>query len=376
MKELKLLATLLILISLSGCWDQRLLKDASLVLGIGFDLTESNKIRETIVFPSSGDSSSSSNGPKNKQSVAVISSDGNTANDARMQLDLRLADRYAGSKSKIILFGESLAKKGLYAPLDGMYRDPKGPLQAKVAIVSGEAKEVLNLFPPETPLSSEYLPSLLQSAEEVGNISLQNVQSICTLIFTEGKDVILPYIEIIDNGKRAKLVGTAMFHKDKLVGKLNINESKLLVIMQKKKHNKVSLNLKVDNKQEDTEGNYVSVEVIQAKTNLLIEGAPEKPTVNVTSNLKLKIKEYPKDHLFNQKELHKLNNQIEKSLKVLATKTIKKAQEKNCDALGIGLKLHAYHYDYFKNIDWSKEYKNYPINIKINSEIISNGLIN
>ncbi|WP_260288445.1 Ger(x)C family spore germination protein [Peribacillus aracenensis] len=369
-KYIGFLFSLLLLLFTSGCWDQRLLKDTSLILGTAFDLTKDKKILETVTFPKS------KRGLNVQQHVVTISSKGDTTLNVKGELDQKLPDRYDASKNRIFLFGESLAKQGIYPVLDAVYRDPKGPLQAKLAVVDGSAKKALSQFPPETPLSSEYLPKLLKSTAEIGVINNENVQSICTIIFSEGEDFLVPYLKILSKEKRTKVTGLAMFHKDKFVGKLGITESKMFLLMKGNKKKKTSFTIKVHNKKESLDKNFISVDVIRTKRKLLVSQNKGKPYAKIKVNIKLEVKEYPEDHLDRQLEVTELNKKIEKSFREMANLTLKKMKVANCDGLGIGSKVQANEYNTWKNISWDKEYQELPIKVELNTEIVENGVIN
>ncbi|PER92399.1 hypothetical protein CN488_31720, partial [Bacillus anthracis] len=62
---------------LTGCWDQRLLKESSLILGAGLDLTKDQKIEDTFFYPKSV------KGPGLQQKTILVSAKGDTIRDAR-----------------------------------------------------------------------------------------------------------------------------------------------------------------------------------------------------------------------------------------------------------------------------------------------------
>ncbi|PGA92728.1 hypothetical protein COL93_26270 [Bacillus toyonensis] len=355
---------------LMGCWDQRLLKDSSLILAIGIDLTKNKKIEQTFLYPRS------IKGPNVHQETISASAIGDTSRNAKAHADQKIADRFDASKNRFFLFGKDLARQGIYSTVDAVYRDAKGPSNAKVAIVNGRAKEALSLRIKDTTLSSEYYPKLLHSAEEVGLIQNHTVQSMCSIIFAEGKDFMIPYLDLLKSEKRAYLTGLAMFHHDKFVGHLGIKESRVFLMLNGHKSKHQSLTLRVSNKEPIRDKNFINIEILQVKTTPNIFVTNGKVKINLDISFQLGINEYANDHLYNKKYVQKLNRKINKELTHLVNKTISNMQKVNCDGLGIGQRIQAYHPTVWKNINWDTAYPHIPITVHINNQIIQHGIIN
>src|SRR5699024_5022541 len=130
-------------------------------------------------------------------------------------------ENFDRSKAKIILLGETLAKKGVFTTLDAIYRDLRGPLHAGIAIVSETAEDALTVDKKYNMLISDYYLNLLHSAGNVGLTEAQNVQDICPIILTDGEDVAIPYIKVNKDKKEAKVEGIALFMDDQMTGMLS-----------------------------------------------------------------------------------------------------------------------------------------------------------
>ncbi|HHT7228407.1 TPA: Ger(x)C family spore germination C-terminal domain-containing protein [Bacillus cereus] len=230
-------------------------------------MTKNKKIEQTFLYPRSV------KGPNPHQETLSASAIGDTSRNAKAHADQKIADRFDDSKNRLFLFGKDLAQQGIYSTLDVIYRDAKGPSNAKIAIVMGRAKDALSLRIKETSLSSEYYPKLLHSAEEVGLIQNQTVQSVCSIIFAEGKDVMVPYLNLLKSEKRAYLTGLAMFHHDKFVGRLGIKESRVFLLLNGRKSKHQSLTLRVSNEETIKDKNFINIEILQVKTtpNIFVE---------------------------------------------------------------------------------------------------------
>ncbi|RST71251.1 Ger(x)C family spore germination protein [Siminovitchia acidinfaciens] len=362
-------------IILCGCWDQRLLKDHTLVLTVGYDQTDDEKILNTVSYPVNK-AGIQQNGVSNESSK-VISSQGETVRDAEVHMDKIIPEKFDMSKAKVILFGEELAAHGVFPVLDSTYRDLRGPLNAKVAIVDGKAKDALNFKEEDSILISQFFAELLRSAERGGITKNENVQAICPIILSEGKDVVLPYIGLSDQKEEAvKVEGLALFNDDKFTGRLGLQESGMLLILQDNRTKALSLNLNVNDHEKNNEKKFVNVVVRKIKRKIKINTNNNQIRAKIKINLKLDIDEYASNKLSSEKEVKVLSKKVEKALNELAKETLNKMQEANSDALGLGERVKAYHHPVWKKIDWNKAYPEIPIETTFNVEIVQHGIIN
>ncbi|MBW8349556.1 Ger(x)C family spore germination protein [Bacillus sp. IITD106] len=358
---------------LSGCWDQRLLKDNSLILAIGYDQVD-DKIMATISHPlaSAGGPSKSPSPPSGSE---LLSSIGNTARNAEVRIERKVPEKFDVSKVKVVLLGRELASQGVFSILDSTYRDLRGPLNAKVVIVKENAKDGLSIKAHESMTVSDYYSELLHTSEQGGITQNANVKTICPIILSEGKDFVVPYLTVGQKDK-AKVIGLAMFDDDKFSGTLGLKESSMYLILSDNVKKTLPLNFKVGNKYKKNDKNFVSIQVLKIKRKIKIDDTDGNIKAKVKIDVKLSIEEYPEDHLYEKKQINQLNKKIQKHLNKLADSTIKKMQKANSDALGIGQRVKAYHHETWKTMDWKKVYSEVPIEVEINSEIIQHGIIN
>src|SRR5699024_3486273 len=138
----KYIVLLISFILLTGCWDERLLKDHILILSVGYDLDDEKKLVKTVTFPNETNSSEQGGDPVKTETITVK---GNTVKDAEIITEQYSPETFDRSKTKVLLMGEDLAKDGIFPTLDSTYRDLRAPLSAKIAIVEGTAKDALEI---------------------------------------------------------------------------------------------------------------------------------------------------------------------------------------------------------------------------------------
>ncbi|MED3563817.1 Ger(x)C family spore germination protein, partial [Bacillus xiapuensis] len=306
----------------------------------------------------------------------ILTSNGQTAADTLLQEDLKISERIDTSKTQVILFGERIAAKGLYQELDNIYRNPKGALGAKVAIIEGKAMDAIRLKQEEADLNGRYYDEFLKSGVATGFYTDYNVQSLCPLLLKHTMDPLLPLIKIHSKGHRAESVGMALFNNEKMTGKLTIPESKMFLLLSGGIKQQVSFSVKTKHRYQQNQLNYVIVEILHSRPKTELKVKNDSVTANLVLNLQYRIREYPKNHLTSPLVLKQLNNEIKKGLTNTAKKTISKLQEANCDGFGIEEEIKVHHHRL-----WEEKYKNVPIKeipIKANLqlELINSGIIN
>lgn len=368
-----LIGSIIAILLLTSCWDSRLLKDHSLILEIGYDLNDDETISKTVAFPEETVSNGTQEGGQSESEV--ITTIGKTVGAADIELERHLAQRFDRSKAQILLIGKKLAKHGIFKTLDSMYRDPRGPLNASVAVVDERAEEGLKVKKDQSFFKSEFYFGLLNSAEEDGIIKRQNVQSICPVLLSGRKDIMLPYIKVIGD-KDAFIEGLALFSGDKMTGNLTNDQSIISLILTEEVKKNVKLNVRISDDEEDEQSNYVTFIIVKEKRDFNVFVESDKVKTNLDFYLRLEIDEYPKNNLQKQTEVEKLERQIAEQLKKLALETIETVQEANSDIFGIGERVRAHHYELWKSIDWKEVYPEVPIDVRFEVEITRHGIIN
>jgi spore germination protein KC len=360
------LVLLIINLSLAGCWDQRLLKNGRLVFSSSFDMVDEDTIRATAIIRDFKDRT-----PTN----VVVQGEGQTIRETRMSMDRKISGVFEPSKNRVFLLGEELAKKDIYKFLDIFYRDPNSSISAKLAVVEGNGGDILTKLSEKNVLISEFIIELLTSAEISTGIPKQNLQTVCTVMFDEGKDFALPLIKMKDG--EVVLDGTAIFHKNSQTGTLSFKESSLYLLMNNQKAKRTRFVSKIDSDNKMNIDNYITYNVSKSKSKLkIVSDTPENIQVEIDVKMDISIVEYPKDKLTDKSELKKLNKKISNDLTVDAKKMIEKIQLANSDLFGIGRELIAYHPKTWKKINWAETYPTITIVPTIKVDIVGHGIIN
>jgi len=371
---LKIVNLLLIsVLLLTGCWDQSLLKEVSLISAVAFDLEDNNDISTAVSIRNLQGTAGAEGG---QQTTTVTFKEvGSTPRKARDLLDLEISKKIDSSKLQVLLLGEKLAKKEFYLTLDIFYRDPKSALNAKLAVVEGKGEDIINLRSGSDLLVGQYISDLLSSAEDATMSKNNNLQSIGTIILDPGQDITIPIIKHV-NHKSAKVMGAALFDGKNYSGKVLNQDDTLLFFLLTDHLSKVA---RFTKKIYDTESikDYITIDIANVKRDLKIKADnPSNIIVDLNIILKARVVEYPHDELDSQKEIMKINKILSKQLTEQAKGVTGQLQEANCDALGIGRRIIALHHKVWQELDWESAYPTVTINPEVKVEITQKGIVN
>lgn len=326
---------------LGGCWDRVEINDVALITGLGIDQKNKQTVELTAemhipkVIGGGGGGEGGTGGPQ----TVVRSGEGNTIVDAISNLQLKLPREVFWGQTKVIVFGEKMAKGGIRVPLDFLTRHPEPRLRAHVFVAKGTAKDVLALHPPLERSPSEVLREIAKS-EEMMNVALKELLQ---MLSGDAQAAALPMVRILppEEGMDplqtiAYTNQTAIFKKDKMVGEISDRITRgLLWIRNEIKRANVSI------KPSEGKG-YVSTTMLHAHTELIpkIEGGKWKMTVQAVTEGDV-IVNGSNLNLMNPKFIQMLQKELEKDIHHRITQTLEKVQtEMKVDIFGFAEEFH------------------------------------
>ncbi|MEG0383736.1 MAG: Ger(x)C family spore germination protein [Solibacillus sp.] len=374
MKKGMLILIVLNLWLLTGCWDVRLLKDNSLVVGMGLDVEDDDKVMNTSVIRQIKQNSGGTGKPAT--SNVIYSAVGNTLRETRSYIEKQLGGKYASNKMQVLVLGEDLAGEDILPIIDVFYRDPRNSLGAKLVVAEGTAKELLNMKMSEDVFISEKIFKALIETEEQTLIPGVSIQSVCPDLFDPGIDFALPYIKT-KNSDTFDVAGMALFHDTSFTGTVLEGEDGTVLLYLNGEHGASStLSFNVNPEEEQRQNQFITTNAFLKDQKLKVK-VDKSHNVSVEINVKLNVTvvEYPKDHLFDHEKETRLNKEISKQLTEKAEKVIEQLQKANCDYFGIGRQLIAFHPETWKEIDWPNTFPSIDIKPKIEVEITGTGIL-
>ncbi|MFS0892120.1 Ger(x)C family spore germination protein [Peribacillus frigoritolerans] len=374
MKIKRLFMISICLLLTTGCWDQNLMKDATLIQTITFDQTDEGEFSLGFAIPNIYRNPTDSGQETEAINSENLSTVANTPREGRMKLNTEIPGNLDSSKNKLVLFGEQFAKGDIYPSLDVIWRDPRSSLSAKLAVVKGKAFDTLSVQPRVESNISQNILYLIRSTETNTIIPEESIQTLASELIDPGEDIVLPLLKMGRNGTTIDVAGVALFDERKLSGTLSQEESTLFLLLNNKKSKYARFTKYVNGNKELNMNNFISLNVdhIKRKINVSVNDRGEV-FVNLNLHLKVKVEEYPIGNVPNK--VDQLNNKLSNSFTNNAEEVIKKLQEANCDAFGIGRRLIAFHHDTWKEKDKTSYFKDVKFKSKVDVEIIQHGIV-
>ncbi|MEY2195978.1 Ger(x)C family spore germination protein [Neobacillus sp. BF23-41] len=365
MRKKSLMILIIVPILLTGCWDQRLLVNRTLVNGISFDLTEEGKIAasvRTLNIKSMG-------GGIFELHDELVEAEKPTVVGLGLDMDSKISGEIDASKAHVVIIGEELAEKGIHQFIEFFYRNRDSFVSSKIVISKGKAKEILSMEKEKSPIAFVIL-QILQGAEVDTVIPEKSTFTVWNNIVDPGKDMILPYLERVESDK-VQVAGVALFNGDHYTGTTLPKEKSglLLSLMnQFSKTNRMALILGPKSNRQS-----ISFSTRGVRRNLEVQvDKDDNITCKIDLKLNIEVISYPQDFK-NPLNIKKINQDLSDELTKQAKEITNTLLKAHCDALGIGRQISSFHPQLWNKIHWDEEYKNVQFEPKVKVNIVKTG---
>ncbi|MEK4129523.1 Ger(x)C family spore germination protein [Solibacillus sp. FSL W8-0474] len=341
------------LLLLTGCWDERLYKNSSVVSLTGFEGTIGD-LTALYAYPEA---------TTEEMQTIIITGIGISPRDVRQDAELKVEQTLDLSVLSTVLISEDSAKDDIYEYLDGYFRDPNSPITSKLAIIQGDLKPFFELSEQKQTTAGEYYERFITSLEENSLVIPYTLQTACAILFENAQDLALPYLKMGEDGRPVS-DGLALFSGRAFTGStLNTNEGVMLNIL----NNSLGFATRISYLYKDSP---VTVRINKTKRNLDIS----ENKIVIEKKLELMVSEYPQDHLSEDIQRKDLQQFLTEKIEQDMNEVIKKLQEAKSDALGLGRSVRAFHPKYFKK-DWNEHFSTMDISVKLSVEIVKTGIL-
>lgn len=214
--------TLTLALLMTGCWDAKDVDQRSFVMGIAFDLAETeDRYVMTIELPvlSGFASQSSGEGPKS----VMFSTVGTSVAQMATHFESRTWRELFFGHTQAIIISEDAARKSIRPFLDFFDRNPRIDRRLTLFISQGEAQEIFKTKDPREDLVSVYLNQMLNTLTNTALVVKMNFQDSLRNLESNG-DTILPRVR--SSGTEAVIAGGALIKDYKLIAWLGENETR------------------------------------------------------------------------------------------------------------------------------------------------------
>jgi Ger(x)C family germination protein len=377
MKKKKINMIILVLV-LAFIYSQKLevpsLQDINVLAGFGFDVKRNTKGNIEKILPFSiytiksnvsqkeglFSSDSPSNRRKNEIQSRIVVGKGMNLGDTRQNRQLRLNRSILPGFHKILVFSEEKARDGLHDLVDSEFENPRINDRSIVVICKGKAEDILKFNVSGYESSSDYIEGIIKNSTNYNFLGKEyNVLNTYLKIDSEGKNLVMPYIEIKDND--IILSGMAVFKGDKIAYVLPMNEARIMNIMRES-------NVKGVLTIQDNSKKYVNYNAV-VKRKVKCKKNNDKYSFEVNLFFNGDITENTMFNEINEKNQDQIEKLIESKIEEECNGLLYKMQNTyKMDFLELGL-CAAARYGRDTGIDWHEVVSNSNIVIKVNVKV-------
>jgi spore germination protein len=363
-----IIASLLVLLLLSGCLPTTIIDDALLVEAEGVDYLGNNKIMGTITMPnyvqSSNPGSSGAGLPTTASMLRYLTGvtyDGKSLVD-RFQQSGQMAIRVG--KLRLMLFNKPLAKHGLYKQIDLRNRDPDAPRDMNFAIVEGSCRKMLTAADYQTQIPiARYIQDMIEQNNEQ-NYPASTLETFLYAYYGSYMDPFLPIIR--KQGDHIEMRGLALFKNDKYVMRLPENRVFTFKMLFQKFNQGV-----YDYEYEPNK--HIALKNVNTDVRYDVKnGNSSSPDIYAYVTVNAQVRQaYPKS--LSKATSPRMEARLNKHMSKESIQLVHRFQKKKIDPLQLGQHVRSYTRN-FDGKSWKDRYPNARFHCKVNVTIKQTGI--
>ncbi|WP_343769023.1 Ger(x)C family spore germination protein [Clostridium malenominatum] len=354
-------AILIIIINFIGERGE-LVEELNIPSAIGYDLRK--EFGDTVIYNVSVRTYFAES--KLQNDSQVLEGEGLSIIETRDDRQLKANKKFILGLEKVIVVSEEYAMYGMKNVIDSLLNNPQVNDNGKVVVCSGMAKDILEYETKRYGGTDEVIGDMIDHAGDY-NFFPEDYTLIDYIIVSssEGRNPILPYVEITNKG--IEVTGLAIFDKDKMVGKMNMEDGRILNLLREN-GGKGTLVMQKNSKE------YINY---YPKAKRRVKCTKEEDRYKFIIELDLQgaivSNELYKDFDSDPKVLKEFEEEMEKQVEKKCMNFINKAKDNYpVDVLDLG-KVAAAKYGRGKDIDWNREVLNSIIEVKVKVKVDSQG---
>lgn len=203
-----------LIVTAPGCSrDKNILERVGYVRTVGFDSAENNRIQVTVNIPLI-----IADANQTRQQEEIFTQTVRSSKEARILMSRKTSRKLVSGQINTVLFNEELARRGLWNHMDTLLRDFTISKRTEIAVVEGEARDIIETHLPGHSRTNQYIDRMLKKEFEAQTLPHVLLHQYTRDYFDEGRDPIVPILK--KTGKDMEVSGIALFKWDRMVGKL------------------------------------------------------------------------------------------------------------------------------------------------------------
>lgn len=371
MKKICFLGSLFLCVGLVGCAETKLLERVGLTTLIGYDLGKEDGVETTAVVRQVGSELQSR--------VAIITAENKTSQGTRAKINRRAAEKVMAGQMRGILFGEAFAQEGIAHYLDTFSKNNELSGEVLLAVVEGETRPLIEFPYPNIDDIGEHIYKLLDQNIESEQVVSSTIHEVTRDYFSVGRDIVVPILK--RDQELVEISGIALFRKDKMIGKLSVDESFYVRLLRDNYNAGV---FETEMKGEDVpasllkdppeEINLVFDPIKTRKKVKLVNSNTPEFDVQISVQARL-IEVKPTINIGEVKEAKELEKAIADDLSKELKRIIARCQELDSDIFGFGeFYKSSVHRSELTEEQWHVMFKDMKVNVDIDVTLLRSGV--
>lgn len=331
-----------------GIKKQNEIHEKLMIQGIGIDLDENENYKITVQaydFKNPED--------KNNPRIRTLECHGQSVSESLENLKKSTGLYPMYSQNRIIIFGSTLAKKGIKKAIDFFSRYYENRPSVKLRVAKEKAEDIIKSKIDGKIIKSSEIRDLVDEKSDTNILDFE--KSICTPYSD-------PSMFILEKNENEIICeNLAIFNNDSMIEIFDKYETMALMII--KNAPKIGI---YSFKMKD---NLVSCNLENAKTKIKADIVDNIPVFYIESKLKAILLESYENFGDVKSIESEIKNELNKNLKNLCEKSINKSLSNKCDIFKFGKILRNKNPKYFKSIEWKNILGKIKFEINVSSEI-------
>ncbi|WP_197033362.1 Ger(x)C family spore germination protein [Halobacillus karajensis] len=346
------------LVLLSGCMPNQSVEEVAIIQIAGYDLGEDERIRGTVSIPQYGKSED-----KASATELYLTVDADSVKDVEKEIKKQSSSPISTGKLAVSLYSREMAEKGLSSIIDVLSRDPRLSRNMYLAVVEGEAGELIKSGYTQEETTSKNVQGLIETNNH-HNFPTSSLHDFLYAYYGQGMNPFLPLLKKQETF--VELSGIAFFKKGKMVSM--IPDSKVFTFKMLKE------NFSAGMQDLPFREGSIMMDNIGSQVNYKMKGTMDNPSFEINISIKAEVNEMLGLDVTPNPQLA---NEMEKAFvdyfKKEANELIKMFKEKEIDPLGLGSFAKTRRRD-FDLTKWEEHYPELDIDVKVDMEITEYGI--
>ncbi len=369
------LLCILLILCLCSCWSQRELNTLAIVLGTTLDvgdqpdtLTLTAQVVKASELGSGTTTKGNSSGGKAYVNVSYTD---NSVLAAVRELTRMQNRRLYFAHNEVLIFSSELAKKDIAEGLDVFMRDYETRMNINLLISKDKASEILDENVELEKIPAIHISRLMGNQKSNSETVVVTLRDFAIATLSGSSAPVAPMVELYesDGKKYAKLEGTAVFKKGKMIGELNKEQTRGILWVTNKAQS--------GEKTVDTPWGQVTLEVLHSSSDLKpVKGEDGTIRMKLTIDVEGAIQgNETTENMSIPENVAMLKGKMKNAVRSDVEGALVQARTLSADVFGFGEAIHRKYPEEWEKMkgNWDQEFPKIGMDVQINAELSSEG---